>query len=762
MNPKNFKLLPIAFIVITSFEAIAQSSNETAIEVTADKVPEVMRVVPGDAKLESRMPQTYVSKEYLENFVAPTASFVEAVAYAPSVLGVSTNGPGLNDNKVSLRGFNNGQFTMAFDGIPINDTNGVSYHSTIWAPSQFLGGAGVDRSPGLASSFGPANYGGTFNFYSKETLAEKGATLYGSLGSYGTKLLGADLQTGALGSEGKTQVAAGVHQMFSDGYQTANSPRRYGGYFKLDSELTKDVKLTLFGSFIDYFTSGPDGLKVYAQDTNPALAGINPNFKGQNYFASYDSKRVDFNGYPTVPNGVASTEVRTYLNYIGLNANINDSWKMENKLYNMSYNNHDTFNSVSSPNQLMSSISASSMNSLATDKHNTYQKFGDILRFSNDNSLGQFRTGLWYEYAVSSRFQSYFNPLTGAALTPVNTKFAENYTTNTFQPFVEFEFKVTDKLKVTPGFKYSLYTMSLSQNPDIGSSGPAGGFVGSAPGPVLNNATYRSPNPFFDIHYMVQPNWSVYAQFASGDVIPSTTVFDNKSGTYQPGTTAPSLLPPPIQTKSYQIGSVFKGKNYSVDGDVYLTRADGSLTPIYDAATYNTYYLATGSGTYSGIEAQGTYAFANGISVYANASKMNAKYDTNGLNMPSVPTDMETLGLFYKSNGWTTGAFVKRVGPQWVDSKSTQNEWGQISEIYLTGLYANYQFNNLGALAKSARLRFGVDNVFDKIYLASLTPAGASSDPNRPGTNIGGNTLNSDTVTWTSGRFFSLSLFVDF
>jgi len=757
-----FKILPIALVVITAFDAIAQTNNETSIEVTADKVPEVMKVVPGDAKLESRMPQTYVSQEYLENFAAPTASFVEAVAYTPSVLGVSQNGPGLNDNKVSLRGFNNTQFTMNFDGIPVNDTNGVSYHSTIWAPAQFLGGAGIDRSPGLASSFGPANYGGTFNFYSKATSSEKAATLYGSYGTWNTSLFGADFQTGAIGSEGKTQVAMGVHQMKSDGYMTADSPRRDGGYFKVDSELSKDVKLTVFGSVIDYFTSGPDGLKVYAQDTNPALAGLNPNYKGQNYYASMDPSRVDCNCYPTAPNGGATTEIRTYLNYIGLTVNINESWKMDNKLYNTSYNNHDIFVTPGSPNQLMSSITPpSAMNYLATDKHNTYQKFGDILRFTNENSLGQFRTGLWYELAVSSRFQNYFNPLSGAPLSPVATKFAENYNTTSFQPFAEFEFKVTDKLSVTPGFKYSMYNMSLSQNPDIGSSGPGGGFVGSQPSPILSNGNYRTPNPFLDIHYMIQPNWSAYAQFASGDVIPSTTVFDNKIGSYVPGTTAPSVLPPIIQTKSYQLGSVFKGKNFSVDGDVYLTRADGSLTPYYDPTTYNTIYFATGSGTYSGIEGQGTYAFDNGISVYGNASKMNAKYDSNGLNMASVPTDMETLGIFYKKSGWTTGAFVKRVGPQWVDNKSV-NEWGQIPEMYLTGLYLNYDFTNLGTLAKSARIRFGIDNVFNQIYLTSLTPAGASSDPNRPGTNIGGNTLNSDTVTWSSGRFSSLSLFVNF
>ena len=57
--------------------------------------------------------------------------------------------------------------TINFDGIPFNDMNGVSYHSTLYAPAQFLGGVQVDRSPGLASTFGPANYGGTINLLSR-------------------------------------------------------------------------------------------------------------------------------------------------------------------------------------------------------------------------------------------------------------------------------------------------------------------------------------------------------------------------------------------------------------------------------------------------------------------------------------------------------------------------------------------------------------------------------------------------------------------
>ena len=785
-NKKLFKLLPIAFVVMTSFEAIAQS-NETSIEVTADKVSEGIKNAPSQASLDSRMPQTSISEDFLKRFISPTASFVEALSLAPSVVGLNQNGPGLNDNKVSLRGFNNGQFTMRFDGIPINDTNGVSYHSTIWAPTQFLGSASIDRSPGLASTFGPANYGGGFDLYSKSVGDEKGATLYGSVGSWNTFTYGADLTTGKLGEDGATKIAMGVHRMSTDGYMTNDSGFRNGGYFKLESDLTKDVKLTAFASAIQYFTAGPDGLKVFAQDTNPALAGINPNYKGQNYFASKDPTRLDSTNLFMIGGNGATTDVRTYLNYIGLSANLGNGWKVDNKIYNMSYNNQDMLQQVTAPNQVVSgtgAMSTSDLNWTGRIKKNSFQKFGDILTSSFESDLGIFRTGMWYEASYSSRYGVTFNPLTGVTA-PVGAasngvSYAENYMTQLFQPFVEFEWKVTDKLKITPGFKYSLYNMSLSQNPDngptsaVGSSGVCSGypktlgtsknycgFVGNQSSPALNNATYNQPLPFLDMHYMIQPNWSTYAQFATGNVIPDTGVYDTA------GAAAPIALPPPIQTKAYQVGTVYKTNRLSLDADAYIVRADNSVALITGTSSY----YSSGSTTYSGLEAQATYDLGSGFTIYGNASKMSAIVDSTGYSAPLVPTDMEALGLFYRQYGWSIGATVKRIGTQYVDnSKVTTlnangNEWAQLDPIFLTGLYMNYEFNNLGSFAKSARIRFGVDNVFDKIYLTSYTPASASSDPNRPGMNINTNTaagLNNDTVTWSSGRFTSVSLFVNF
>jgi iron complex outermembrane receptor protein len=771
-----FKILPIALVVITAFDAIAQSNNETSIEVTAEKVSEAIKNSPSQASLDSRMPQSFISEDFLQKYTPPTASFVEALAFAPSVVGLNQNGPGLNDNKLTIRGFTNSQFTIRFDGIPVNDTNGVSYHSTIWAPSQFLGSASIDRSPGLASTFGPANYGGGFDLYSKNISDEKGATLYGSVGSWNTFTYGADLTTGRIGEDGATKIAMGVHRMTTDGYMTNDSGFRNGGYFKLESNLTKDVKLTAFASAIQYFTAGPDGLAVFAQDTNPALAGINLNFKGQNYFASKDPSRLDSTNLFMIGGNGSTTDIRTYLNYIGVEADLGEGWKIDNKLYNMSYNNQDMKQQVLAPNLLVSgtgALPASTLNWLGQIKKNSYQKFGDILRASFESDLGILRAGMWYEASYSSRYGVTFNPLTGVTA-PLGAagngvSYSENYMTQLFQPFVEFEWKVTDELSVTPGFKYSLYSMSLSQNPDIGSNCTVPtitgvptktfqkavcGYVGNQSSPVQNNALYNQALPFLDVHYMLQPNWSTYAQFATGNVIPSTGVFDTA------GAAAPVALPPPIQTKAYQVGTVYKTNNLSFDADAYIVRADNSVSPI----SGTTSYYSSGSATYSGLEAQATYDLGNGFTVYGNASKMSAIQDNTGLSVAGVPQDMEALGMFYRQSAWSVGATVKRIGTMYVDNSNAAqvNEWAQLDPIFLTGLYLNYEFNNLGSFAKSARVRFGVDNVFDKIYLTSYSPSSANSDPNRPGADKGTNTLNNDTVTWSSGRFTSVSLFVNF
>jgi len=112
--------------------------------------------------------------------------------------------------------------------------------------------------------------------------------------------------------------------------------------------------------------------------------------------------------------------------------------------------------------------------------------------------------------------------------------------------------------------------------------------------------------------------------------------------------------------------------------------------------------------------------------------------------------------LYWQNTDWAVGATVKRIGSQWQDnSKATQvNEAYKLDPIYLTNLYVNYTINNIPAGLSSAKIRFGVDNLFNTNYLTAFKPGSGSSTS--PGMNT------ADQVTYTSGRAFYLSFVGNF
>ena len=71
-------------------------------------------------------------------------------------LGISVNGPGLGETKLTMRGLPDGQFNITWDGIPFGDTNGPTHHSTAYFPASVIGRVEVERGPGNASNLGQA------------------------------------------------------------------------------------------------------------------------------------------------------------------------------------------------------------------------------------------------------------------------------------------------------------------------------------------------------------------------------------------------------------------------------------------------------------------------------------------------------------------------------------------------------------------------------------------------------------------------------
>jgi len=611
---------------------------------------ESVKSSPVQGTLDVSRPVVEIPIDFFENNIYPTASFATAASsISPSMVSIPFNGPGGFDERIAIRGFAdaNDTFTLQFDGIPFSDTNDPSHHSQVFFPAPFIGGMVIDRSPGGASTLGNANYGGVIGILSKPLENTQSSSVFANYGSFNTSLIGAEYQSGVSeNSEHNTKFTFNAHQAKSDGYLTNSWSVRDAASFKLQSDLTKDTKLTIFLSSLMWHSNSTDipaQLAVNAL-SNPANASLASNYKGDNYFQSLDPKRKDSADYN-------KQDVNTTFNYIGINSNLGSGWKLDDKLYYISYNNTERFTT----NTDAASPTYTGSTTGGVDKLNSFQTFGNISRLTLDTDLGQFRTGLWLQHSSTRRRQYKMDvgSNTYADLTVVsNIKTDQQFFQNTVQPYAEFEFKVNDKLKITPGLKYNIYQIDMNQFPSAKSCAATN--VSGCSSQVNSSATYNDLLPSLEARYFLEKNWNVYGQYAKGDVIPSSSVFDVKGGTV----TTP---PPPVRTNTVQFGTVYQTPTFMFDFDVYYTSADSSYVSASDGSG-GFQYVPSDAVIYKGIEAQANYVLGGGFNLYGNASLLRANYDNAaGLSAASVPNDIETIALMYKKNEINTSIIFKRI-----------------------------------------------------------------------------------------------------
>ncbi|MGD0139831.1 MAG: TonB-dependent receptor [Tepidisphaeraceae bacterium] len=198
--------------------------------VTVQAVASVAaQLAPAGNTLDATSAKTEISGEFIRNFTSPVSDFAELVNLAPGTFSLNPNGIGLGQGKTYFRGFQDGQYTITFDGIPFEDTNSPTHHSWANFPAQWIGGVDFDRSPGQASNFGPTNFGGSINLLSPDVPQGPDFRVTGSYGSFDTRLLQLDIDSGQFGPGDRNSLSADIHQLLSDGYQTFNYQKRDAG-----------------------------------------------------------------------------------------------------------------------------------------------------------------------------------------------------------------------------------------------------------------------------------------------------------------------------------------------------------------------------------------------------------------------------------------------------------------------------------------------------------------------------------------------------
>lgn len=696
---------------------IAEGSD---IVVTATKANEL---APVTASLKTTQPQAIVSRSFIEDSLPATVDFNQIALITPSVSNYGgNNGIGLSESKAQIRGFQDGEYNITYDGVPFGDTNDPTHHSTTFFPSNTIETLIVDRGPGNASNLGQATFGGTFNLFSRAARDSFGGSLEGTYGSFNTYLGRALLQTGKIDKLGGVQAVFTGQYVHSDGRSTYSKYENYNLFGKVIVPIGPDVKLTLLGTYNkNHFNQADSDGSTLAQQA----------LFGKYYALNNDPKTSQYYGYNR-------TEKTTDFEIVKLEANLAPGAVFENRAYTYYYDNETlSANDVTTlPGTVYTTTAADGKTKITGDipgytKTNKYRVYGDIAKVRIDIvPFATLTAGAWLEWSHTYRQQRDVDLTTGAfnyvekaviapqppaqalnpgAATPLYIKFDQNSSGNHAEEFAELELRPIEGLKITPGFKHVDFTRKIDA--------------------LYNQTTryaqrfsmsYSADLPFVTVNYQPVTNFSIYGQYAKGFLAPPLS----QLYVARPGL---SMVEPQKST-NYQVGAVYHGSHLSVDVDVYVINFTNKFVSVAapPGSTDGTTFVNIGGALYKGVEGQVTYAFGNGLAVFGNASRNYAK--TNPYNDPATgvlqprtivgkaPLSTAAAGAIYKSGPYRFSVTDKWTGPQYADLTN----YARISPYNTVNLAASYDIGPF---------RIGVDvtDLLDSQKIVQLSGTAAST-----------------------------------
>ncbi|WP_309606189.1 TonB-dependent receptor domain-containing protein [Phenylobacterium sp.] len=629
---------------------------------------------PTKASLEAIQPQSIIDRRAIDQFIPATADYTQIVNLAPSMSGTSFNGPGLGEAKSTLRGFKDGEYNITYDGIPWGDANGPSHHSTSFFPSSTIGAVVVDRGPGQASQLGVASFGGSVNIFSPEVSDERGGSQSVTGGSWNTWMSMTKLSTGDIAQLNGAHALFNFQELTTDGYLTGNKAKAYNQLVRAVFPIAGSWKLTVLGTW--NFT------KINTNDN----AGATLNqvaLYGKNFALNNDRASPNFSGYNLVTK-------HTYFNYAKLTGDITPSLKLENTVYSYYYKN-DTESSL---DPTLSPTDIANKTGLAITqvpggkpvvnghvpgytKLNVYKIYGDILHLDQELSFGKIKAGLWIEKADTGPRARYDYD---ATLGRVNGAYAVDYRQKVvagvpqyleylqysgwkqYEPFIDFEWKPTTQLTITPGIKYVSETITVNADVNQKSRQP---FHGSK---TFNKTLY-----FLTANYKPQENLAVYAQYATGFLLPDISVTQAVN---------PNLNDLRSQTSTnYQVGAVYHAAKLTFDADVYYidfkNKLQTAAIPLA-AGGSETVNFNLGGAVYKGVEGSVTLAATDKVFLFANGSINSAKAEgattmigglpvviTGGKQIAGAPKSTAAVGVLYNDEHWSVSLIDKYTGEAW-------------------------------------------------------------------------------------------------
>jgi len=644
---------------------------------------------PTKAPLTAIQPTSVIDRNYIDHNVPLSGSFVDIVKLAPSVMSIDQNGPGLGEGHVSIRGFQDGQYNVLLDGIPFQDVNNFTHHTTSYFMPHDLENVEVDRGPGSASTLGVATFGGTISMQTKDPSKTMTVTPYASGGSWNTWTAGAQYDSGKIKATHGAQVMLDFEHGESDGAVSYAGQQRTNIFGKVLIPLAPHTVLTAvaMGNFVRQFSDhGASRAQIakYGPDY-----GLNDNPHSQSFYR--------YNKDP----------VHTDFEYLGLRSDLGANWTLDDKIYTYGYYHQSI---------LGTDLSGNTKNGTIYDPNGVpgqpsksdYRAFGNTLRIKKDFSFGDVGFGVWVEHQSASRNGFEADLSHGNAPTPNSIKAIDDMMhlgLTTIQPYVEVDWHITPRLTFTPGLKYDFFGRDIAAPVNQ-----------TTKTPLYYSKDYGAAVPNFSLHYMISKKWSAYAQAAEGFLAPQSNYF------YVADPSRNTLSPQ--KTWNYQLGTSYQTSRYSLSGDVYYIDF-GNLVASRTVGNYTSYYNQ-GGVNYYGVEAEATISMGRGVSIFANGSFNQAK--TKGTNkwIASAPDATAAGGIVYNRGKVYASLMDKWVGSQFGDTNETQG----IDPFNQLDMSLGYNFYRFRPDLKPMSVKLQLNNLADSRAITALAGySGGSKTP---------------------------------
>lgn len=687
--------------------SVQNAKSLDAVQVTGTATT-VSNIAPTQGSMVAVQPQSIIGSTYIQENIAPTGDYSDVAAIAPSVYTVAPNGSGLMEAAVvSIRGFQDGQYNVTFDGIPWMDSNDFTHHSTSYFTNQETSSVVVDRGPGTASTLGNATFGGTISVDSINPQSQFNVSPYVSFGSWNTFVEGARIDTGRFTSSG-TSAVVNLQNSDSDGYLTNAGQRRQSVFAKVVQPVGDNTTLTFAAMWNDLNQYVPFGA------TKAQIAQY-----GVNYGLSNDPTSQAYYRYN-------QDKIRTNMAYIGLHSEF-AGWTIDNKAYTYGYN-HFGFNGEDPNGETPDGTYYSPTDVPAQHMRNTNRSWGDIFRLSKELGPGEVRTGVWYDHQDDIRWLYEFddtngllnpevntgatlptNPLTPAQILQGSTDRRMTDSLLTVQPFLEYQWNITDNAWFVGGVKYNYFKRNLDA--------PVNQKTGT---PLTYSKDWNATLPSAAFHYAFTPNWTAYAQWAKGYLAPNLNLL------YVPNPAVSDSVVQPEKTTNVQLGTTWSSDRLTLSADVYKIDFN-NFVQSHKVGGITEYY--NGGGVhYKGLELEGTYMLGGGFSVYANGSLNRAIQTTDNLWNANTPHKTAALGFIY-SNGPVYASLVdKFVGKTYYTANATDDT--PIGGYAITNFAVSYKFDPHISNVKDFKIGVQVNNLFNNTNINAL--AGTTGADNTP------------------------------